>query len=69
MKEKLVGLAKQIVPHHMSHNAEAEACDLLMEIEKLELLEEYVDDAAYSRVCLYLTRYITSHCCCMTFCK
>ncbi|CAL1538285.1 unnamed protein product [Lymnaea stagnalis] len=55
MKEKLVTLAMQIVPYHMSHNAEAEACDLLMEIERLDLLKEYVDDAAYSRVCLYLT--------------
>lgn len=40
----------------MAHNAEAEACDLLMEIERLDLLEEYVDENIYSRVCLYLTR-------------
>jgi 26S proteasome regulatory subunit N1 len=40
----------------MAHNAEAEACDLLMEIERLDLLEQYVDESAYPRVCLYLTR-------------
>ncbi|KAH7934918.1 hypothetical protein HPB52_001990 [Rhipicephalus sanguineus] len=51
----LLGLAKQIVPYHMAHNAEAEACDLLMEIEQLQLLQEYVDKEAFPRVCLYLT--------------
>ncbi|RUS76686.1 hypothetical protein EGW08_015541 [Elysia chlorotica] len=55
MREKLVSLSKQIVPYHMSHNAEAEACDLLMEIERLDLLKNYVDESAYARVCLYLT--------------
>jgi len=52
---KLIQLAKQIVPYNMAHNAEAEACDLLMEIERLDLLEQYVDDTIYHRVCLYLT--------------
>lgn len=55
LKEKLISLARQIVPYNMAHNAEAEACDLLMEIERLDLLEEYVDENIYSRVCLYLT--------------
>lgn len=56
VKEKLILLARQIVPYNMAHNAEAEACDLLMEIERLDLLEEFVDENAYPRVCLYLTR-------------
>jgi 26S proteasome regulatory subunit N1 len=56
LRVKLVGLARQIVPYNMAHNAEAEACDLLMEIERLDLLEQYVDESAYPRVCLYLTR-------------
>jgi 26S proteasome regulatory subunit N1 len=34
----------------MKHHAEAEACDLLMEVELLDLLEQYVDDAAYNRL-------------------
>ncbi|CRK88092.1 CLUMA_CG001877, isoform A [Clunio marinus] len=50
----LIELVQQIVPYNMAHNAEAEACDLLMEVEKLELLEQYVDESAYPRVCLYL---------------
>lgn len=56
MRENLIGLAKEIVPYHMEHNAEAEACDLLMEIEQLDLLEQHVDENVYQRVCLYLIR-------------
>lgn len=54
-RDALLRLAEQIVPYHMAHNAEAEACDLLMEIERLDLLQRYVDQEAYPRVCLYLT--------------
>ena len=53
-KLKMVNLAKNIVPSQMRHHAEAEACDLLMEVEQLDLLHQYVDDSAYNRVCLYL---------------
>ncbi|XP_033213120.1 26S proteasome non-ATPase regulatory subunit 2 [Belonocnema kinseyi] len=55
VSEKLIALVHQIVPYNMAHNAETEACDLLMEIEKLDFLEQYVDESAYQRVCLYLT--------------
>merc|ERR1719412_1501058 len=53
-KSELVELAKKIVPSQMKHNTEAEACDLLMEVEQLDLLHQYVDEDAYNRVCLYL---------------
>ena len=53
-KAKMVQMAKNIVPSQMKHHAEAEACDLLMEVEQLDTLEQYVDESAYSRVCLYL---------------
>ena len=56
MRALLLKMAQDIVPYHMAHNAEAEACDLLMEIERLDLLQDYVDDSAFNRVCLYLTR-------------
>lgn len=52
--ENLLNLARDIVPYHMKHNAEAEACDLLMEIERLDLLAQYVDAESQPRVCLYL---------------
>ncbi|KJE88511.1 proteasome 26S subunit [Capsaspora owczarzaki ATCC 30864] len=57
--DDLVALAKEIVPFNMKHNAEAEACDLLMEIERLDLLSQYVDEQAYQRVCLYLVSCVT----------
>lgn len=57
-KDRLLELCKEVVAYHMDHNAEAEACDMLMEIERLDLLKNYVDENAYARVCLYLTRYI-----------
>ncbi|XP_055593587.1 26S proteasome non-ATPase regulatory subunit 2 [Uranotaenia lowii] len=53
-RKRLIHLIHQIIPYNMAHNAEAEACDLLMEIERLDLLEAYVDESAYPRVCLYL---------------
>ena len=59
--DDLVALAKEIIPYNMQHNAETEACDLLMEIEQLELLEQYVDQNSFQRVCLYLTRFVALH--------
>jgi hypothetical protein len=53
-KEDLLKLAKEIVAFYMHHNAEADACDLLMEIENVELLINYVEKDTYQRVCLYL---------------
>lgn len=60
--EELLTLVKAVIPYNMAHNAEHEACDLLMEIERLDMLEEYIDENAYSKVCLYLTRYVSSFC-------
>lgn len=57
-KDKLYTLVKEIIPYLMEHNAEAEACDALMEIEKIDTLHDYVDESAFPRVCLYLTRYV-----------
>lgn len=55
--KKLDGLGtliEDIVPYNMKHNGETDACDLLMEINKLELLDKFVDKSTFSRVCLYL---------------
>lgn len=38
----------------MKHNAEIQACDLLMEIDRLDLLQ--VDKSNYLKVCLYLIK-------------
>lgn len=60
-QETLLKLVKEIVPYNMAHNAEHEACDLLMEIERLDMLEDYIDENAYGKVCLYLTRFVQNH--------
>jgi len=54
-KDQLMGLVNRIIPCQMRIHAESEACDLLIEVERLDLLEKYVDKQAYNRVCLYLT--------------
>ena len=53
-RDELLELAKEIVAFYMAHNAEADACDLLMEIEHVELLMDFVEKETYQRVCLYL---------------
>ncbi|KAK9829660.1 hypothetical protein WJX72_007157 [[Myrmecia] bisecta] len=52
--QDLMALVAQIVPYHMSHNAEPEAVDLLLEVEQLDRLEEQVDEKNTARTCLYL---------------
>ncbi|KFD72718.1 hypothetical protein M514_01843 [Trichuris suis] len=47
-------LTREIVPYFLKHNGEAEACDFLMELEDVELIEEFCDAEAYPRICLYL---------------
>ncbi|KAJ3225375.1 proteasome regulatory particle base subunit [Clydaea vesicula] len=53
--EVLLKLALELVPFFMKHNAEADACDLLLELESLDLLPKFVDKNTFSRVCLYIT--------------
>jgi len=47
-----------IVPFHISHNAEAEAVDLLIEVQRLGKLQglESIDEKNYRRICLYLIK-------------
>jgi 26S proteasome regulatory subunit N1 len=56
--DDLMELVDDIVPFQMQHNAEADAVDLLMEVQKLNKLVEkpVVDERNYERVCLYLLR-------------
>lgn len=52
--KKLVQLSLKIVPFFLKHNAEADAVDLLLEIESIDKLPEYIDENTYARVCLYM---------------
>ncbi|XP_024941702.1 26S proteasome non-ATPase regulatory subunit 2 [Cephus cinctus] len=54
MKEKLLPLVKSIIEFDMQHNAEIQACDLCMEIDQLDLLDDHLNDTNFGRVCLYL---------------
>jgi 26S proteasome regulatory subunit N1 len=54
----LLGMVDIIVPFHISHNAEAEAVDLLIEVQRLEKLKDLdsIDDKNFGRICLYLIK-------------
>ena len=54
----LLGMVDVIVPFHISHNAEAEAVDLLIEVQRLAKLKgiDSIDEKNYSRICLYLIK-------------
>ncbi|EEQ30908.1 26S proteasome regulatory subunit rpn-1 [Microsporum canis CBS 113480] len=52
--QDLVDLSLSLVPYFLSHNAEADAVDLLSELEMIEELPRFVDENTYPRVCLYM---------------
>lgn len=52
--EELITLALEIVPFFLKHNAEADAVDLLLEVESIDQLTRFVDKDTYERVCLYM---------------
>ena len=54
----LVELARTLVPYFLSHNAEADAVDLLSELERIHEIEKYVDENTYQRVCLYMVSMV-----------
>lgn len=53
--EDICKLALEIVPFFLTHNADADACDLLMETEQLVKIVDFVDKNNYSRIALYLS--------------
>lgn len=56
--EDLLKFVHVIVPFHLTHNAEAEAVDLLIEVQRLKFLLQLdsIDDKNYRRICLYLIK-------------
>ncbi|KAI9314316.1 armadillo-type protein [Dichotomocladium elegans] len=52
--DDLLKMALEIVPFFLKHNAEADAVDLLLELEAIEELPRFVDKDTYERVCLYM---------------
>ncbi|SJM87827.1 probable 26S proteasome regulatory subunit RPN1 [Zygosaccharomyces bailii] len=53
-KDAIVQLSLEIVPYFLKHNGEADAVDLLLEIESIEKLPQFVDKNTYERVCQYM---------------
>lgn len=51
----LHALALRLVPFLLSHNGEADAVDLLLELESISSIIPFVDENTYTRVCLYMT--------------
>eukprot|EP01121_Diplochlamys_sp_Union-15-3_P001972 TRINITY_DN11694_c0_g1_i1.p1 TRINITY_DN11694_c0_g1~~TRINITY_DN11694_c0_g1_i1.p1 ORF type:complete len:880 (+),score=144.07 TRINITY_DN11694_c0_g1_i1:41-2680(+) len=52
--DDLMVLVTEIVPYDVAHNATAEACDLLMEVEALDKILDNVSESNYVRICQYL---------------
>lgn len=53
---QLTALARELVPYFLKHNAEADAVDLMSELEIIEEISGFVDENNYERVCAYMIR-------------
>lgn len=52
--QDLIDLARSLVPYFLSHNAEADAVDILSELERIQEITQYLNENTYPRVCLYM---------------
>jgi 26S proteasome regulatory subunit N1 len=56
--DDLTELAISLVPFFLKHNAEADAVDILSELEMIERIDQFLDENTYSRVCLYMVSMV-----------
>jgi 26S proteasome regulatory subunit N1 len=56
--DELVTLCLALVPFFLKHNAEADAVDILSELEMIESIADHVDENTYTRVCLYMVSMV-----------
>jgi 26S proteasome regulatory subunit N1 len=56
--DDLVDLARALVPYFLKHNAEADAVDLLSELERIQEIPQYLDENTFPRVCLYMVSMV-----------
>ena len=56
--KELVDLALVLVPLFLKTNAEADAVDLMSELETIDQLAQFVDEDTYARVCLYMVSMV-----------
>ncbi|KAF2736139.1 26S proteasome non-ATPase-like protein regulatory subunit 2 [Polyplosphaeria fusca] len=52
--DDITDLALTLVPFFLQHYAEADAVDILSELEMIDQIEQHLDENTYSRVCLYM---------------
>ncbi|KAI9501273.1 proteasome regulatory particle base subunit [Coemansia spiralis] len=52
--EQLLNISLEIIPFFLKHNAEADAVDLLSELDHHELIADFVSKETFERVCLYM---------------
>ncbi|KAF2273049.1 26S proteasome non-ATPase-like protein regulatory subunit 2 [Westerdykella ornata] len=52
--DDITELALSLVPFFLQHNAEADAVDILSELEMIDQIEKHLDDKTYEKVCLYM---------------
>ena len=56
--QDLIDLARTLVPYFLSHNAEADAVDIMSELEIIQEIPQYLDENTYARVCLYMVSMV-----------
>lgn len=56
--DDLIKLVRSLVPFFLSHNAEADAVDVLSEMEMIEEIKDHLDENTYARVCLYMASMV-----------
>lgn len=56
--DDLIELALSLVPFFLKHNAEADAVDILYELDLIEKLPQFLDENTYARVCLYMVSMV-----------
>ncbi|KAJ4332801.1 proteasome regulatory particle base subunit [Didymella glomerata] len=52
--DDVTDLGASLVPFFLKHNAEADAVDMLSELEMIDQVEQHIDENTYARVCLYM---------------
>jgi len=56
--QDLTDLTMSLIPFFLKHNAEADAVDLLLELEIIDKLPPFLDENTYQRVGLYMIRCV-----------
>lgn len=56
--DDITKLVMTLVPFFLSHNAEADAVDILSELEMIESIKDHLDENTYARVCLYMVSMV-----------